>query len=176
MGGVFINRGVEKLIDATKILAGYNLALVGSVDPEYKALLILQARSLQVESRVHFVPPVPPEQVVSYIATADVGVFAIKNICKSYDFCMPNKLFEMSFSNIPIAVSKLTSINRFIGEVGNGLMFDPEDPVDIASKIKTVYENPTQFVANKEALKPYSWESQKKKLYLIYQELGIFPI
>lgn len=57
--------------------------------------------------RIHYMPPVPPVEVLSYAAGADVGLCPIEDTCLSNRYCLPNKLFESLLGGLPVLVSDL---------------------------------------------------------------------
>ncbi|MCA9366408.1 glycosyltransferase family 4 protein, partial [Candidatus Kaiserbacteria bacterium] len=129
VGGFLPNRGIEELIDSLPFLSDFNLACVGH-DPAGQATSLAQkARDLGFGDKVFFLDPVAPEDVVPFIRTADVGVYAIQNVCKSYDYSMPNKLFEMVFAGLPVAVSNLTSVRNFLEVYPVGKTFEQGSPM-----------------------------------------------
>lgn len=63
---------------------------------------------------IHWHPLVDPADVLRYSADADVGLSLIENICLSYYYCLPNKLFEYLFSGIPVVVSDFPDMARVV--------------------------------------------------------------
>ncbi|MBD3306750.1 glycosyltransferase [candidate division KSB3 bacterium] len=63
---------------------------------------------------IHFCPAVPPDRVMEYTASADVGLSLIENTCLSYYYCLPNKLFEYIINGIPCIVSNFPDMRAVI--------------------------------------------------------------
>jgi glycosyltransferase involved in cell wall biosynthesis len=171
VGGILVNRGVEVLIKSLVVNESFHLALVGAISEDIRIDLEQLSERLDVARRVHFVEPVPPKEVVAFIRSADVGVFAISGIALSYEYCMPNKLFEMSFAGLPLAVSDLTAVRQFVNEVGNGALFDPSCVEQVASVIDHVYKNSDHFRAREGTLNKYAWNTQTTKLIRLYNRI-----
>jgi glycosyltransferase involved in cell wall biosynthesis len=175
VGGIFINRGIEKLFEALVPLDDFHLALVGPARDSVIYDLIEYAKELGVIDRVHIVNPVAAHLVVDYIKTADIGVYAIRNICKSYDYSMPNKLFEMTFAGLPIAVSNLSAVRAFLAETKNGITFDETKTDDIEISIRELWKNRNIFKLSSKRISQiydkYGWPVQAERLVNIYSAL-----
>ncbi|WP_266205284.1 glycosyltransferase [Pontibacter kalidii] len=119
-GGLFSGRGIPILLEA-----------FSGVDPN-KHLIIMGYGELENEVRdfskkfqnIHYVPAVPPNEVLSYSCSADVGIALIENICLSYYYCMPNKLYEYYLAGIPSIVSNFPDMAQFIEEAKCGWTVD----------------------------------------------------
>jgi len=177
IGSVTINRGIEQCVKALALVQQLHLALVGPRRAISEQEIVQLAEDLGVRERIYLVDPVPPENVVNFIAGADVSVVPIQDVCLSYRFCLPNKLFESAFAGIPIAASDLPELRRFIERYGGGLLMDQSDPKDIAAKIESLLCDPGQFrigPAERETLiRAYGWPAQARKLCRLYDEFSI---
>ena len=108
----------------------------------------------------------------SILRQCDVSLLPIQNVCKSYDFCFPNKLLESVFSGIPLSTSSLTELSIFINRYKAGELFNEKDPKDIYLKTLKVLKNPKEYIVGKKQLeeinRTYGLESQLVKLKEIY--------
>jgi glycosyltransferase involved in cell wall biosynthesis len=90
---------------------------------------------------------------------------------------MPNKLFEMSFADIPILSNELDEIAEFLAELGNGTTVDIERRERIHySLAKLLTEKQNYGLSEQSRLRlqqAYSWEAQAAKLCTIYSRLLI---
>lgn len=174
-GAITFNRGLEKVIESLLYLPNCHLVLMGYGTEEYKGHLQILALEKGVESRLSFFGPVPSEEVTMYAAGADLGIAAIENVCLSYYYCSPNKVFEYIHAGLPVAASAFPELERVIEEHGTGVTFDPDDPQDIARAIRSILENvelQMHMRANaREAAKVYNWQQEEKKLVKIYKGL-----
>ena len=64
---------------------------------------------------IHWLAPVPPEDVVRYAAACDVGLCLIEPSCLSYKLSLPNKAFEYMNAGIPFFFTDLPEVNRLLG-------------------------------------------------------------
>lgn len=181
VGSVTVNRGIEQCVHALVRIPNLRLALVGPRRPRTEQEVTQLAERLGVRNRLYLVDPVPPEDVVSFISSADVSVVPIQDVCLSYRYCLPNKLFESAFAGLPIAASNFPELRRFIDCCGCGVTMDQADPDDIAEKIQLLLYDPIRYrlsLAEQAALLSiYGWPVQAKKLCNLYDNLdGVYDV
>jgi glycosyltransferase involved in cell wall biosynthesis len=87
-----------------------------------------------------------------------------------------NKLFEYMGMGLPVIVSDLPEWAAMINRYRCGLVVDPKDPSDIASKIEAVLDDPKEAAAmgqrgRQAVLDNYSWEIEGKRLVEEYNKL-----
>jgi glycosyltransferase involved in cell wall biosynthesis len=175
VGKVTAGRGVGEFLAILPKLRGVLFATVGPCDDKIRMLLERQADRVGVSARFRILPSVPFEQVVDYIKGADLGIISVEPVSLSYQYCMPNKLFEMSFANVPIISNELDEIREYLEENGNGELTDFDDKTTLLYIIE-------RMLSRKETLKlderrmlelaaKYSWDAQAAKLGAIYQSL-----
>lgn len=173
VGSVTINRGIELAVRAMVYIPDAIFATVGPRQPATEEEVAAIADELGVRDRIHFVDPVRPEEVVSYIRTADVSVLPIQNVCLSYYYCMPNKLLESVFAGVPVAVANLHEMKLFVEKYRCGLVMNELDPADIARAIQEVLENREKYVLEAEmrdeVAEEYGWPKQSARLCLVYE-------
>lgn len=177
VGKVTEGRGVIDIVNLLPLLPNIFFATIGPYDKHAKARIEARAKSLGVLSRFRILPPVPSEEVVSYIRGANLGLISVEPITLSYQYCMPNKLFELAFAEIPILSNTLDEIDAFLKQFGNGMITDFNNKISLPYVIyKTIY-NYDKYLLNSEKkellYKIYSWDSQKIKLLDIYKKLAI---
>ena len=61
-----------------------HLVMIGGYSESYKHLLLQLAENYQVSSRVHFLPPVPPDDVSLWLSGANLALVLIQNAGLSY--------------------------------------------------------------------------------------------
>ena len=179
VGRITVGRGIEQIVEALQYLPEYHLALVGPVNKPTVEEAAKTAEALGVANRLHVVPPVPPGMIVSFISTGDISVVPIQNVCLSYYYCLPNKLLESAIARLPVVVSNLPELKRFVEISKSGVVMDETDPRDIARAIREAYENRDRLRPDAERLKRaekiYGWASQKNKLAALYASFNLLP-
>ncbi|MGB0505799.1 MAG: glycosyltransferase family 4 protein [Pikeienuella sp.] len=176
VGKVTQGRGIQLMLDLLPKLPGVVLAAVGPSAPGAKEELEEIAMKMGLFNRFHILPPVPPSQVVNYIKGANIGVISVQPVTLSYQYCMPNKLFEMSFADIPIISNKLDEIEEFIEEFGNGVVCDFESDAHymsyyISKMIQSSSDYKLSSFSKVRMNSKYSWATQSNKLMSLYSEL-----
>lgn len=175
VGKVTTGRGVSEIMAVLPKLDGVFFATVGPCDKATRHILEQQAERLKVSDRFRILPSVPFEQVVSYIRGADLGVISVEPITLSYRYCMPNKLFELSFANVPIISNKLDEIEQYLEELGNGQVVDFENDTSLPYSIARMLQEKENYLMSSESLRilhdKYSWETQSICLLATYDKL-----
>jgi glycosyltransferase involved in cell wall biosynthesis len=176
VGSVTIDRGLENCVLALAHAPSLHLATVGPRNSDVEWALLDLAADTGVTDRLHLVDPVSPEHVTRYIATASCSVIAIQNVCLSYAFCLPNKLLESVFAGLPVAVSDLPEMRRFVEAAGCGIVMDETDPAAIAHALTALADDPDRYRLRGEELRrvtrEFGWPAQRTKLLELYANLN----
>jgi glycosyltransferase involved in cell wall biosynthesis len=169
-GGLVVGRGIELLLEVFEHINDPNIHLAlmgrGNYEPRIKA-------AAERCSSIHFHPAVPYHDLVEYTSSADVGILSIQNLCLSYWYCMPNKLFEYIQARIPILSNNLHDSKMVIEEYNLGVVI-PEYTLEaleagireIARQDLSVYQPGLE-----KAKGEFHWEKEEAKLLEIY--LGV---
>ena len=174
-GGMLSGRGLDKLIFSTEFLPDdAYLFLIGGGDSfsDLKAV----AEKSPAKDRIKFIPTVPLKELLSYTAAADVGVIQMLNTSLNNYYSMPNKIFEYMSVGLPVASPDFPELKQLLEEVQCGVVFNPEDPKDIARAINEILSDPAKAKKmGQNGLRAfnerYNWEVEEKKLLEIYQNL-----
>lgn len=185
-GNIAPNRGLETGIKALgrlrrrghDTLGGRPVCLVamGRCPPALKLALIELAQQEGVQERLFILPPVSPELVSRQIATADAALIPIIPRALSYEYAMPNKLFEAIIAGLPVLGSDLAEMGAFLRQNGLGATFTPGDPDALADAIVKIFPNGENAVptASTTLLKSLAWETQAEKLISLYSKLAMY--
>lgn len=185
-GNVTLNRGLEIVIIALSRLQGfvashgqyrtrYHLVTVGKTQSDQDTALKRLAKTYGVSSELHLLPPVAPHRVAQYIATANASIIPIMPVTLSYEYAMPNKLFEAMLSGNPIIASDLVEMGPFVRDNGLGVTFDPESIDDCLAKMVELIEQPARFRRSSERqaelASRFAWEAQERTLLAMYDQM-----
>ena len=85
--------------------------------------------------RIHFLGAVNHNELLTYTASADIGLALIENISISYYYALPNKLFEYIMAGVPILSSNLPQMKKVIDDYQVGKYVDPEHENDLVSNL-----------------------------------------
>ncbi|MDB4558948.1 glycosyltransferase [Amylibacter sp.] len=185
-GNVTLNRGLELAIIAlsqiqefedpnNRFNTSFHLAAVGKVQSNQDVTIKRLAQAYGLEGKVHLLNPVAPHRVAKYISTANASIIPIIPVTLSYEFAMPNKLFEATLSGNPIICSDLAEMGEFVTDNKLGLTYKADRPDDCAMKMLELIKNYDKFERSKsrqqELATQFSWEAQERKLLAMYDEL-----
>ena len=84
------------------------------------------------DKRVHYMPAVPPTEVLGVTSQADIGLCLIEGVSLSYEYSLPNKLLEATMAGIPSIVSDLPEMQRFVTERNCGWVTTPDASAFVA--------------------------------------------
>lgn len=131
-GVIVPRRGLETLIESVALWpASYRLVIRGPAQGGFDQHLRTLAGGLG--GRVTFEPAVPPDQVVSAAAQADIGIFLLANSTTHARFAMPNKIFEYIQAGLMVISSDLPEIRRVIDKTSSGQLLVNDTPETIAA-------------------------------------------
>jgi glycosyltransferase involved in cell wall biosynthesis len=132
--------------------------------------------------RLHLVPPVAPNDVVRWVASADVAAMAIQATNRSYELSTPNKLFEALAAGVPVAGSDFPGFRLIVADNRDGPLgelFDPTSPKSIGAAIRRILDlAPADYAvisdrAWRAARDRWNWEVESARLVDLYRGLGV---
>jgi len=169
------DRCLDRVAQALAFLPKWHWAFLGPTQQGFDNKLKQIATEAGLENRLHLLAPIADDEVVPFIADADIGIFVAEKICQSYAYALPNKIFEMSLAGLPLVVSDLPLIRKFCEDYKVGMVLtDPITPERIATLVETVYADRKQFnddAKRRMIQQDYSWAKQSQSLRAIYQNL-----
>lgn len=121
-------------------------------------------------SNIHLHNAVPHSEVVAIAKSADIGVCLIENVSLSDYYCLPNKLFEYAFAELPVLASNFPDISTTVKKykLGKCSNLDTESIYQAIKEFELMAEN---LVVNSLDLIDLSWSAQEKKLIRLYEDL-----
>ena len=177
-GGFLPSRGIEILAAAVRRLTA--VALVAMGDGPLRPALERLAAEPRTDGRVHVLPPVPPAELVGWIAAADVGGMVNQPVSRNERISTPNKLFECLAAGVPVGSSDFPGRRRIVIEDPEGplgAVCDPTDPDAVAAALREVLDRPAEAAADLRgrvlaaAHARWTWERQAATLLDVYGRL-----
>jgi glycosyltransferase involved in cell wall biosynthesis len=173
-GVLLPNRGIDQVIDAMKACENVSLAIIGyGMHVPFLKNLVTQ---LGLEDRIHFLGAVPAKDLISWSASADIGVCTIVGNSDSYRHSMPNKLFEYAMAGLPVVASNYKGMGTFVVEQGFGITCNPTSIPEIAASIRNLQSDSdlrVRLAKNAQlASTKYNWQIEQEKLLAIYSKLS----
>ena len=156
---------IEEALEALAALPGrVHLALVGNGHEAFAA----RAGERGVADRVHLLPPVPPTEVASFIATADAAPILYRAWTVNFLHALPNRFYHAVAAGLPILYPPLVEIAALCEEHRMGVPIDPADPASVAAAVTRLLDDPdllAELAANVErAREALSWEHEEQVL------------
>lgn len=159
-------RGIDLITEAFKkndlsshlIFLGYG---------ELKDKLVDLSKEYQ---NIHVHDAVPHNEVVSIAKSADVGLCFIQNVSLSDYYCLPNKLFEYAFAELPVLASNFPDISMVVEKYNLGKCsdLDSESIYNAIKEFEIMLELPKISVSD---LYDLSWSAQEEKLVGMYEDV-----
>jgi len=163
-------RGIKIMIQALKYLDGVDLAIIGY--GKVKEDLVDFAMNQKMENRVHFMGRVAYEKLPNYSKIASVGMVLEEPMGKSFEFSLPNKLFDFIHAGLPFVASPLIEVSKIVNKYNVGVLIDNFTPKNVASKVKLLLEDKLlreEIISNQNKFKKeLCWEKEVKKLDVFY--------
>jgi glycosyltransferase involved in cell wall biosynthesis len=169
-GALFKGRGIENLLDAFKKINNPKYSIVFMGYGEFQKIIELASTEF---SNIFFHEAVSPDIVLNYTASADFGLTLIEDVCLSYHYCLPNKVFEYLMAGLPSIVSNIPELKYFVNINMVGVVCDTNTPDDIIdSVIKISNHNQNEF-KDKISLAQirYNWSIESNKMIEVYRSL-----
>jgi glycogen synthase len=171
-GGCAPQRGVRTLVDVLPLLPTVHVALVARPDDPGLADLASLAAAAGTSDRLHVLPYVPAQDVVGYLAGADVGVVPLLHRL-NHEISLVTKYLEYLHAGLPVVCSDVREMAAFTRTHGVGEVFPAGEVAGLARAVSTVLEEPERYAAGRTPvlLDEYSWPRQAGRLAALYQQV-----
>jgi glycosyltransferase involved in cell wall biosynthesis len=174
-GGYIPGRGLHNLVSSATYLDKGVLVFIGWGVLEEKLKSMVKEKGL--EKKVIFTEPVPPNELVSFIRSANLGVVIYQYTSLNNYYACPNKLYEYIHAGLPVVSSNFPGLREIVDGYQLGKTFDPEDPKDIADATNQTLRDEKRYNELKrnalEAARVFNWENESGKLLALYEGLRL---
>ena len=170
-GGLAKGRGLEPLVRAVARVPAAVLVMLG--DGPLGDRLTVLVTELGIEGRVHLPGRVPWRDLLLYTRDANVGVSLIEDVCSSYYYSLPNKLFEYLTVGVPVLASDFPDMRQVVLGAGAGIVAGPADVEGIAAALRRLLADRSALAemgrrARQAAVEQYNWSQESKVLLALY--------
>lgn len=163
LGRLGRQRGLEASAEAVARLADAALVMLGF--PVGKGWDEKLATDPRFAGRTVTLPPVHPDDVRRWAASADVSIIAVPANSLNQRLSTPNKFWESLAAGTPVVIGRDLEVMRGIVEADEiGAVADPADPEDLARALRAVLDQtPDAYAAMRERCRTvsrerYAWE------------------
>lgn len=151
-------------------VTGIRLNIIGD-GPKLSELKSI-SRKLKIYDMVNFHGYVSNQLLSRILSKCDICTIPLRNT-EYMRLALPTKLFECIKYNLPVLITKMETIQYYFPE---GLVFvKPEDPVDLAYKIKAILDNPDRFkdltIQAKNISVNYNWNLMQQRYIRLIRKL-----
>lgn len=162
-------RAILALDDAALVLLGFG---------PWGEQLAARDRDPAFVGRHFTLPPVHPDEVPAWTASADASIVAVPANSLNQRLSTPNKFWESLTAGTPVVVGRDLEVMRGIVEAeGVGAVGDPADPGDLARALRSILDAPAeQRAAMRERClaltrERYNWETAVRPYLALVDEL-----
>jgi glycosyltransferase involved in cell wall biosynthesis len=173
VGVAAAKRGIGTVAASLPELPGVHLVLVTKRN-DFLDGLEQDAAAAGCADRFHVLPYVDPDDVSSFVRTADVGVSVMSADHLNHHYSLPTKIFEYAQGRVPVVTSDVLASKETVHAEGIGTSFPAGDAVACAEAIRTVLADRERFTAPYEKtdlLSRWTWEAQCGPVDALYREL-----
>ncbi len=171
-GALNIGRGLEQMIDAVNLIQDKIVFVIignGDITNELKQ----QVNDLKLENTVYFLGRIPYEKLSEYTSQANLGISMEQpGFGLSYEYALPNKLFDYIQSEVPVLTSNLSGVRSIVDKYKIGIVvsdFSPENLSSVITEVLNDEKNYQQWKTNlKEVKKELCWDNEKQVLSSIF--------
>lgn len=125
------------------------------------------------KENIFFVPAVSYAEIPLFTGSADVGVNSVEPTCLSYEYSLPNKLFEYIQSEIPVLTNPLPDCAALVNEFKVGRVIPTWSVDSINAVVNDVLKEDLSLYQShlKSAKKILNWEVEEQVLISAYKSI-----
>jgi glycosyltransferase involved in cell wall biosynthesis len=179
-GALSPNRGIEQLMEAL-LKPGLELAHLAVLGyGEKRADYVKLASEGGWAGRVHVLDPVPPAELLPWVASADLGAMPIQASTLNHFLSTPNKLFECLAAGTPVVTSNFPAMAAIVANEPAGALGETCDPADIgaiAQAVRVILEldDPARRALVERCLlaarSRWNWQREAARLVSLYADV-----
>jgi len=137
------------------------IELMDYLDPRFELNLMLMSNGIRKfyykklqklargKTNIHFLPPVKPEDIVSFINQFDIGLFILLPTTLTFKYALPNKLFEFIQARLAIAIGPSIEMARIVNKYDLGIVAKTFNPRDLAQELNKLTKEKILYYKNK---------------------------
>ena len=177
VGSVLDYEGIDILLDSVRILAAervdFHVLIVG--DGAYHSNAVSRATSLGIDELVTFVGRVPHDEVERYYSIIDIAPIPRRSLPVT-EMVSPLKPFEAMAMGKVVVGSNVEAIDEIIVPEVNGLVFEKDNPADLAQVFYRLMGDPVArhelgSSAREWVTENRDWATLSARVVNIYSEL-----
>ncbi len=180
-GGVGASRGIEQLMDAISEPGLERVHLVVMGRGPMRETYLERSRRAPWLGKVHVLDAVPPDELLLWVASADIGALPIQRSTLNHYLSTPNKLFECMAAGVPVVASDFPAIRQIVNSDPDnplGILCDPASVEQLAQAIRSLSDlGPVDMAALRAccleaAHGKWNWEREVAGLAELHRDLA----
>ena len=112
-------RGIQQMIRIIENTINMVGVIIGDGEEKYNYKKYV--KSISLNKRIYFIDSLPYLELLKITCSADIGLALIRPMGISYQYALPNKLFEYAICGIPCLASNLPNMKKYIDKYKLGL-------------------------------------------------------
>lgn len=176
-GNMNEERGILEIVRAANMLVDFDFKLTLLGRFENKAIEEAVLFRIKNSSKIEYLPAVPYNEMFNILLKYDVGLICFKATPNNIGAISGrnNKIYEYLQAGLAIIASDISGWRGFIEKNKIGLLIDPDNDLSISEAMKKLILDKNLLREmrrnSKELSKEFSWDSQKRKLLEMYEEI-----
>ena len=171
------DRGLDLLVHAARYLApDIVIVLMGQGRGETITSLASLIASEHVADRVRILPPVPYASLLSWTASADLGlVLTPAHLTLNMRYSLPNKLFEYLMAGLPVLAAPLPAVSDIVSHYAVGEVVSDLLPQTVGAALSRLLGDERALATYRShaltAARECCWEQEQEKLLALYRSV-----
>lgn len=171
-GVVHHGRGIEPFVRALPLMPDVHLCIVGDGPARDELQQMIAASG--AGSQVHWYGSVPYDQLHVVTCSAQIGLCAIEPVSMSYEYALPNKLFEYMMAEIPSIVTDLPALRAQLNEIPAGVLVGRGlEATELANAVRRLRQPATAAVMAEQArrVRAIAYDQQAQRVVDLVRDL-----
>lgn len=172
-------RGWPQILEALALMRNKHLRLevIGQFNDGSEGDFRARVQALGLAERVEVHPWMKFEQAFARLIAADIGIIAFQPGILNHVYAMPHKMFDYMAAGLAVVLPRFAvEVAPMVEESGCGVLIDPADVHDIATKLDDLLDQPVAMREmgrlGREAVRMrYNWDDEVTRLLGMYNEL-----
>ena len=120
----------------------------------------------KLDAQVEFLGRLPFEELREHTQTADIGLLLEEPLGLSFEYSLPNKLFDYIHAHTPVIATPLVEVKAIIDQYPIGELIKVRHPESVAQQIKEMISKISTYDFEK-AKKDLNWQKEQEVLKLV---------
>ena len=166
-GNINPGRGLEVAIKSMSFLPDYRLKIIGNGIGLNKLKALSETEG--VSSQVEFLGRLPFEDLKKHTESASIGLLFEEPLGLSFEYSLPNKLFDYIHAETPVIASPLIEVKKIVEKYKVGELLVDRNPEHIAQQIQAMESKLSTYEFGK-AKAELNWKNEEKVLKLVFAD------